>query len=95
MTDHIPEPRCAEPDHACARCGDCQYEHPGAGGCRSSSQATPKSAHVDCPQHCEIPGGVELSEVPRPRHAWGDVLNCPNDGCERSFLVTRPTQGEA
>lgn len=44
---------------------------------------------IDCAEQCEIPDGVELREVPRPRHAWGDVLNCPNDGCERSFLVVK------
>lgn len=42
---------------------------------------------IDCLQQCEIPEGVDLVEVPRPRHAWGDVLNCPNDGCERSFMA--------
>jgi hypothetical protein len=50
------------------------------------------ASHVDCPEQCEIPDGVDLTEVPRPRHAWGDVLNCPNDGCGRSFMV-RQTSG--
>jgi hypothetical protein len=44
---------------------------------------------IDCPEQCEIPDGADLVEVPRPRQAWGDVLNCPNDGCEKSFLVRR------
>ncbi|MGW7359431.1 hypothetical protein ACWGI0_23055 [Streptomyces sp. NPDC054802] len=51
---------CAEPDHACPRCGDCQYEHPGADGCRASSPAAPQSSPLasvievrdPCP-HCE------------------------------------------
>lgn len=43
--------------------------------------------NIDCPEQCEIPEGVNLVEVPRPRHAWGDVFNCPNDGCERSFMI--------
>lgn len=43
--------------------------------------------HIDCEQQCAIPAGVELTEVPRPRHAWGDVFNCPNDGCGKSFLA--------
>lgn len=42
---------------------------------------------VVCPQECEVPAGAVFAEVPRPRHAWGDVLCCPNDGCERTFLV--------
>lgn len=44
---------------------------------------------IDCPEQCEIPDGADLVEVPRPRHAWSDVLNCPNDGCERSFMVRK------
>lgn len=42
---------------------------------------------IDCAEQCEIPDGIQLIEVPRPRHAWGDVLNCPNDGCGRSFMT--------
>lgn len=42
---------------------------------------------IDCPEQCDIPDGVTLVEVPRPRHAWSDVLHCPNDGCQRSFMV--------
>lgn len=44
---------------------------------------------IDCPQQCGIPEGVSLHEVPAPRHRWADVVICPNDGCERAFLVTR------
>jgi hypothetical protein len=49
---------------------------------------------VNCPLACEIPENVELTEVPEPRHYWGDVLRCPNgteEGldapCGRAFLV--------
>ncbi|MGW3321102.1 hypothetical protein [Streptomyces virginiae] len=45
--------------------------------------------NIDCPQQCEIPEGADLREVPRPRHNWNDVINCPNDGCEKSFLVAQ------
>jgi hypothetical protein len=50
---------------------------------------------VDCDQKCEIPKGVTLKEVPRPRHDWGDVVACPNEGCERAFLVVKegPSNG--
>lgn len=33
-----------------------------------------------------MPAGVTLRGVPMPRHAWGDVLICPN-GCGRAWLV--------
>ncbi|MEU0950480.1 hypothetical protein ABZ379_48855 [Streptomyces canus] len=42
---------------------------------------------LDCPQRCQIPPGVTLTEVPTPRHAWSDVHRCPNDGCGRTFLA--------
>ncbi|MDH6489602.1 hypothetical protein [Streptomyces sp. SAI-127] len=42
---------------------------------------------LDCPQRCEIPPGITLTEVPEPRHAWSDVHRCPNDGCGRTFLA--------
>ncbi|MEU0393844.1 hypothetical protein ABZ208_13875 [Streptomyces sp. NPDC006208] len=48
-------------------------------------------ARINCAERCEIPEGVQLAEVPRPRHDWGDVVHCPNDGCGRSFLVTPAT----
>jgi hypothetical protein len=41
---------------------------------------------LECPESCEIPEGMVLMGVPRPRHNWGDVVNCSNDGCERSFM---------
>ena len=52
------------------------------------------SDRIDCEQRCTIPDGVELAEVPRPRHDWGDVFNCPNDGCEKSFLARQSEQPE-
>ncbi|MFE7580752.1 hypothetical protein ACFU5Y_04190 [Streptomyces gardneri] len=48
--------------------------------------------HINCEQRCVIPDGVELTDVPRPRHAWGDVFNCPNDGCGRSFMTRQNDQ---
>ena len=49
---------------------------------------------VNCPLACEIPEGLELAQVPEPRHDWGDVLRCPNGAeeglefpCGRAFLV--------
>ena len=38
-----------------------------------------------CDERCPIPPGVRLSIVPRPRHAWGDVIPCQH--CDRAFLV--------
>lgn len=49
---------------------------------------------INCPLTCDLPGDVELAEVPAPRHDWGDVLRCPNgtdEGldapCGRAFMV--------
>ena len=53
------------------------------------SAEVPKSVftgEVDCHLACPIPPEIRLVEVPRPRHAWGDVLACPNEGCGRAFL---------
>lgn len=50
---------------------------------------------IDCAEQCEIPDGVQLVEVPRPRHAWSDVINCPNDDCGRSFMVKQEPAPEA
>lgn len=33
--------------------------------------------------------GIELAEMPPSRHAWSDIIRCPNDGCGREFLVTQ------
>lgn len=45
---------------------------------------------IECEEKCEVPPGAVLSLVPVPRHDWGDVLVCPNDGCERAFMVITP-----
>jgi len=42
---------------------------------------------IDCEQKCDVPDGVTLYPVPRPRHNWTDCLHCPN--CERSFMVMK------
>lgn len=42
---------------------------------------------MDCPENCTVPDGVTIAWVPAPRHNWADVARCPNDGCERAFLV--------
>ena len=44
---------------------------------------------MDCPQRCEVPAGAKLAIVPEPRHNWGDVVRCPNDGCGQCFLVLK------
>jgi hypothetical protein len=31
--------------------------------------------------------GAQIRDVPPSRHAWSDVIVCPNDGCERQFLI--------
>lgn len=49
---------------------------------------------IDCPKACEIPAGITLTEVPRPRHAWSDVYTCPNDGCGRAFMTSNNTPTE-
>ena len=40
---------------------------------------------LPCEHDCEVPEGVVLTEVPRPRHAWNDLLVCPD--CERAWMV--------
>lgn len=44
---------------------------------------------LDCPESCDVPDGVDLMPVPAPRHAWSDVIVCPNEGCGQAFLVIR------
>jgi hypothetical protein len=44
-------------------------------------------ARLPCEQQCEVPPGKRLVGVPMPRHNWGDVLVCPNEGCGRAWLV--------
>lgn len=31
----------------------------------------------------------KITEVPVPRHAWGDVAICPDQECGRAFMFTR------
>jgi hypothetical protein len=31
--------------------------------------------------------GLRLTEMPSSRHAWGDIIRCPNDGCGREFMI--------
>lgn len=33
--------------------------------------------------------GAALVEMPPSRHAWSDIIRCPNDGCGREFLVQK------
>ncbi|GAA3384424.1 hypothetical protein [Streptomyces racemochromogenes] len=51
--------------------------------------------HIDCIEQCEIPDGADLHEIPRPRNSWPDILNCPNQGCGKSFLLIEEPNGEA
>lgn len=51
---------------------------------------------IECALDCEIPGGMTAEEVPVPRHAWSDVVVCPNgvdEGleapCGRAFMVRK------
>ena len=46
---------------------------------------------IDCPLECNVPEGMTLGVVPRPRHAWKDILPCPHveDGCELTFIIVR------
>lgn len=46
-------------------------------------------SRMDCAERCEVPAGVRILESPPSRHAWSDVVRCPNDGCEKTFLVIR------
>lgn len=50
---------------------------------------------VTCSQSCEVPEGWTLTEVPVPRHAWADVVVCPNGECGRAFLGTETSPEEA
>lgn len=52
-----------------------------------------ETERIHCEQRCPIPAGVNLAPVPQPRHAWADVLRCPNGGCGRCFLVTKTAIG--
>jgi hypothetical protein len=52
---------------------------------------------IECPLECEVPEGYRLTEVPVPRHNWGDVKVCPNEAgvdfpegqeCGKAWLVS-------
>lgn len=51
-----------------------------------------QTGNINCDQQCEIPPGVTLAETPPSRHAWSDVVRCPNDGCGKTFLVVSRDQ---
>lgn len=40
---------------------------------------------LPCDLDCDVPEGLTLTAIPRPRHAWGDVLRCPH--CEAAWLI--------
>lgn len=44
---------------------------------------------INCAKHCPVPDGVELKEMPPTRHAWSDIVHCPNDDCGRFFMVVK------
>lgn len=44
---------------------------------------------------CNVDAGTVLIPIPRPRHNWGDVIVCPNDGCDRAFLVWKDRKESA
>ena len=49
---------------------------------------------IRCLNACDVPEGFEMVETPRPRHAWVDVVRCPNDRCDRAFLIVKRPGGE-
>ncbi|MEU7323346.1 hypothetical protein ABZ682_22765 [Streptomyces griseoviridis] len=55
------------------------------------AEVSDEPRRLDRAEKYEIPEGASLTEVPRPRHDWGDVVHCPNDGCGQPFLAT-PTE---
>jgi hypothetical protein len=42
---------------------------------------------IGCDQKCAVPPGMALAPVPKPRHAWGDIIVCPN--CDAAFLIKK------
>ena len=46
---------------------------------------------IDCDEGCDVPAGLVMAPVPRPRHARSDVLACPN--CERAFIIYKKPAG--
>jgi hypothetical protein len=55
----------------------------------TSSPAGKELRHIDCAQQCDIPDGVTMREMPPSRHAWSDIVRCPNDDCGRTFMVIK------
>ena len=39
--------------------------------------------------------GLDLLDMPPSRHAWSDIVRCPNDGCGREFLITNHAEAVA
>lgn len=39
-----------------------------------------------CEENCEVPEGIELVEMPPSRHAWSDIIRCPNS-CGRTYMI--------
>lgn len=46
---------------------------------------------IECPLKCRVPEGWTVTEMPPSRHAWSDIIRCPNDDCDRTLLATRST----
>lgn len=44
---------------------------------------------LPCDEKCYVPPNVDMTEVPRPRHAWSDIAICPN--CGRAWLMRKVT----
>lgn len=44
---------------------------------------------LPCRLECDVPEGVTLAEVPMPRHAWTDIIICPNKDCGRAWMVVQ------
>jgi len=59
------------------------------GGPNMSDDKQSRSKTLSCPLNCSMPPGVEMVEVPRPRHAWTDIAICPNEGCGKCFLMVK------
>ena len=88
--------RCAGPFHIRARQ---EFERDREAASRALKLGDEADLHLKNPLHrvipcklrCEVPPNVR--ETPPARHAWGDVLRCPNDDCDRTFLVLPEEQG--
>ncbi len=38
-----------------------------------------------CQEFCDVPAGFAMTIVPPSRHAWSDIVRCPN--CGLTFLL--------